>query len=195
MNERTFRPENAFKLEDPERYVWLPPADVVSALHLRPEMTAVDIGAGTGYFAIPMAEAVGSGGKVIAVDFQKEMLEFLAGKLRLDGMPGNIELVRGEATRTTLSSDCADLVFLANVWHELDDHSAALTEARRILHHDGRIAILDWRPHAGDPPGPPAGHRIAPDEIRRILEGEGWGPGESLKIGKYHYLLIARPGD
>ena len=40
-------------------------------------MTALEIGCGMGYFTIPMAEMVGSGGKVIAADLQPQMLDGL----------------------------------------------------------------------------------------------------------------------
>jgi protein-L-isoaspartate O-methyltransferase len=57
-NDRTFRVSEVHKLEDPERLQWLPVDDVISALALRSEMTVADIGAGTGYFAIPIARVV-----------------------------------------------------------------------------------------------------------------------------------------
>ncbi len=31
MGERLFRPQDAYKVEDPERLIWLPPADVIQA--------------------------------------------------------------------------------------------------------------------------------------------------------------------
>jgi FkbM family methyltransferase len=55
-------------------------------------MHVADIGAGTGYFAIPIARAVGVGGKVYAVDLQPEMLDKLREKLTRPDAPRNIEL-------------------------------------------------------------------------------------------------------
>lgn len=72
-------------------------------------------------------------GKVYAIDLQLEMLNMLRGKLERPDAPPNIELVRGQASKTMLASKCADVVLIANVWHELDDHEAALQEAARIL--------------------------------------------------------------
>ena len=68
-----------------------------------------------------------------AVDLQPEMLNKLREKLAGPDAPRNIELVRGAASKTTLPSMCADFVFVANVWHEVEDHAAALQEAARIL--------------------------------------------------------------
>ena len=43
--------------------------------------TIADVGAGTGYFSLPLAQAVGPQGKIYAVDAQEEMLSLLRQKL------------------------------------------------------------------------------------------------------------------
>ena len=191
MNERTFDAKDAHRLEDPERLKWLPPAEVVAQLQLEAGMTIADVGAGTGYFALPMARMVGEKGKVLAVDFQQEMLDRLHQKIHESGSSGNIELVRGEAVRTALPDRSVDMVFLANVWHELDDLAAVLAEAKRILQPGGRIAILDWRPDVIQPPGPPLSHRIAPASVAVMLRQEGWERESTCNIGAYNYLVTA----
>ena len=147
MHERRFDPSRAHLLDDPERKKWLPPGEIIAALHLRQEESVVDIGAGTGYFAIPMAAAVGSAGHVFAVDVSAKMLERFRSRLTEAGVE-NVECVEGEASSTGLASGSADVVFMANVWHEFDDHAAVIGEARRLLRRGGRIAVLDWRPDA-----------------------------------------------
>lgn len=132
-NERTFKVTDVHKLEDPERLQWLPPDDAVRLLKLSNGMTLADIGAGTGYFAIPFARAVAPCGQVFAVDPQPEMLAILRDKLREPDKPSNILVIQGTATATQLPSVCCEVVFLANVWHELDDHRAALREAARVV--------------------------------------------------------------
>jgi SAM-dependent methyltransferase len=94
-----FRHEDAQKLDDPERKKSLPVDVVVSRLGLHPGARVADVGAGTGYFAIPMAHAVGSRGRVFAVDVQPEMLD----QLRRRAEPNlPLAFVEGEATGTTL---------------------------------------------------------------------------------------------
>src|ERR1017187_5352581 len=145
MGDRLFKPQDAHKLEDPERQVWLPVADVIRSSAIRPGMHVADIGAGTGYFAIPIARAVGVGGKVYAVDLQSEMLDKLGEKLVGSDALRNIELVRGEASETTLPSRSVDVGFLANVWHEVEDPAAALQEAARILAPGGSLCWIGAR--------------------------------------------------
>ena len=142
MNERTFLASNAHWLDDPARLTWMPPREVVSALELKAGMMIADIGCGTGYFAIPFAREVAPDGHVFAVDMQPGMLEILGKKSRIEGAPSNISLHDGEAISTGLAANSCDLVFLGNIWHELDHALAVLNEARRILHPGGRIAIL-----------------------------------------------------
>ena len=193
MSERLFKAQDAHKLEDPERQIWLPVADVIRASAIRSGMRVADIGAGTGYFAIPIARAVGIGGKVHAVDLQPEMLNMLREKLTGPDAPPNIELVRGEAGKTTLPSRCADVVFVANVWHELEDHAAALQEAARILVPGGALALLDWRPDTGSPPGPPLDHRLPAADLLQFFLKSGWTAAEPMNIGSYSYFITARP--
>lgn len=192
MSDKLFHHGHAHKLEDPERRRWLPPAEVVAALELEAGHKVVDVGAGTGYFAVPMAGEIGAQGKVWAVDVQPEMLEHLRGKLTLPGAPSNVELVHGDAAATTLPDASADLVFLANVWHEVEDPQAVQREVRRLLGPGGRIAVLDWRPDAEQPPGPPLEHRVAADAVAALLADNSWHVQVSREIGRYSYLVIAR---
>ncbi len=191
MNERTFQAQHAHRLEDPERLTWLPPAEILSTLQLHQGMNVADVGAGTGYFSLPIADGIGETGKVYAVDFQEGMLEHFRQKLQRKGSPKNIRLIHGDAAATTLPGQSVDLVFLANVWHELDDHTAVLVEAMRILRPSGRIAILDWRPDVVQPPGPPLAHRIAPDAVAETLQREGWMLESMRNVGVYAYLMQA----
>ena len=174
MNERTFSASDAHKLEDPERLTWLPPKEIIGSLELKPGMTVADIGAGTGYWALPIAKAIGSDGKVYAVDFQTGMLDLLGKKLLEPNAPVNVSPVHGLATHTTLPSSCVDLVFMASLWHELDDHALVLKEAARLLGKDGRLAILDWRTNVSFPPGPPIEHRVASSAVAETLRSNGW---------------------
>jgi len=193
MGERLFKPQDAHKLEDPEREIWLPVADVIRALAIRPGMHVADVGAGTGYFAVPIARAVGVGGKVYAVDLQLEMLNKLREKLTEPDAPHNIELVRGEASGTTLPSRSVDVVFLANVWHEVEDPAAALQEAARILTPGGSLVLLDWRSDTSPPPGPPADHRLPAADVLQSLLENGWTTDGPAHIGHYSYFIGATP--
>jgi ubiquinone/menaquinone biosynthesis C-methylase UbiE len=170
----------------------MPPEDVMRILGLTSGLRVADVGAGSGFFAIPFARAIAPA-RLFAVDLQPEMLEILRTKLEQPGAPRNIELVRGAASATHLGTASCDLVFLGNVWHELDDRPAALRESARILAPGGRVAILDWRADRPQPPGPPVEHRIAAGEAASTLTSAGWTVSKTADIGQYSYLIAASP--
>lgn len=191
MSDRLFDPAKADKLEDPERVRWLPPAEVLAAIAPAGGAVIADVGAGTGYFALPLARAVGPAGRVVAVDLQPVMLERLAAKLTGGEAPGNVAPLVGRAAALPLADRSCDALLLANLWHEFDDPAAVAREARRVVWPGGRLVVLDWRPDVDRPPGPPIDHRIAPDACRAILDGAGWTTRPTRGIGPFSWLVIA----
>ncbi len=188
MEDRQFPVSKAHRLDSPERLLWLPPAEVIAALAVRPGETVADIGAGTGYFSLPLARAVGAKGKVYAVDAQPEMLELLRQKIKGDG-PSNLETIAARADCIPLPDAGCNLVFLANVWHEFADRAAVLRESARILRPGGRIAILDWRPDVESPGGPPRAHRLTPQSASDELRSAGFRPAAGSNVGLYSWLV------
>ena len=191
MHERRFAASQAHRLDDPQRQAWLPPAEVLNALARRSGETVADVGAGTGYFTLPLARAVGPDGKVYAVDAQTEMLTWLKSKLDREGL-ANVELVHAEADQTGLPEASCNLYFLANVWHELEDCGAVAREARRVLKAVGRIAILDWRPDVNPENGPPLAHRLDPSHAANHLHAAGFELAVTVTIGRYSWLVQAK---
>jgi ubiquinone/menaquinone biosynthesis C-methylase UbiE len=187
---KLFDPASAHKLEDPERLTFMPPHEVVDLLGIEHGSSVADIGAGTGYFALPIAVA-SAPGRVYAVDLQPDMLKLLDQKLGAPGAPDNIQLVEGDAAATTLADASVDIVLLANMWHEVDDHAAVVREVARILRPGGRVGILDWRPDVDRPPGPPLEYRVPANEVARTLEEHSWRVTVNRAVGTYTYLLIA----
>ena len=191
MRDRVFDASQVHRLEAKERLEWMPPGEILGWLDLRPGMMIADIGAGTGYFAIPIAQAITPGGRVFAVDLQPELLEVLRGKLAKPDAPANIVLLQGTASSTGLADGSCDLALLANVWHELDDDAAAVAELERILKPEGRMAVLDWRPDVERPPGPPLEHRVPARQVQQFLQSHGKRMHAVRNVGQYSYLILA----
>jgi ubiquinone/menaquinone biosynthesis C-methylase UbiE len=191
MNDRVFKHAHAHKLEDPDRLKWLPPTEVLSRLHIAKGARVADVGSGTGYFADPLAKAVGHAGEVLAVDLQPEMLELLRQKLEKPGAPKNISLQLGPASQLPLADNSVNLAFYANIWHELDDPEAAFREATRVTVTKGSIAILDWRRDKESPPGPPQEHRIPAETVLNFLQSKGCKRVACYNIGEFSYMVTA----
>ena len=188
MHDKRFPASEAHRLDDPARQFWLPPAEVLGALRLRSGDTIADVGAGTGYFSLPLAQAAGAEGKVYAVDAQEEMLALLRQKLH-ESSVSNVELIHAEAESTALPSACCNLVFLANVWHEFADRTAVLQESFRILKHRGHIAIVDWRPDVERENGPPLDHRLEASNAVTLLRSTGFHQVTNVNVGQYSWLV------
>ncbi|MBW4039589.1 MAG: methyltransferase domain-containing protein [Acidobacteria bacterium] len=193
MNERTFSSSQAHRLDAAERKEWLPIAGVLDRLALRPGMRVADIGAGTGYFSLPIAEDVGPDGVVFAVDVQPEMLAFIEEKLKAAGA-SNVRCSVGEAVRTGLKEKNCDLILMSYLWHELDDVDIVLLEAQRILADGGSIAIVDWKPGVVRPPGPPLEQRIAVEQVAESLQKAGFGVRSAENMGPFGYMIVGGCG-
>jgi precorrin-6B methylase 2 len=101
MNDRRFPASQAQRLDNPERLLRLPPAEVIGALAVQAGQTIADVGAGTGYFSLPLSRAVCAAGKVYAIDAQTEMHSLLREKVD-SACVRNVELMHAEADQTSL---------------------------------------------------------------------------------------------
>ena len=87
---------------------------LVTALQLKPGMVVADIGAGTGYLARRMAAAVTSGGKVLAVDVQPEMVAMLQATVRQSGLT-QVQPLLGADDDVKLPASSVDLAIMVDV--------------------------------------------------------------------------------
>ncbi len=188
MHGKRFPASEAHRLDNPDRLQWLPPDQVLAMLAVRAGEVVADVGAGTGYFTLPIARAVSPGGSVWAVDAQEGMLAILQRKLEETSVL-NVSLVHAEADRTGLPASTIDLFLLANLWHEIEDHAAVLREVKRVVRPGGRLAILDWRTDVAPEPGPPMEHRLSGTTTLASLIGEGFERATVRTVGLYSWLV------
>jgi SAM-dependent methyltransferase len=66
----------AWALDNPLRRWLHNPQKILEGL-VQPGQTVLDLGCGPGYFSLALARMVGANGRVVAVDLQPEMLEFV----------------------------------------------------------------------------------------------------------------------
>ncbi|HLG97946.1 MAG TPA: class I SAM-dependent methyltransferase [Bryobacteraceae bacterium] len=132
-------------LVEAERNGWQRPTDVLHALNLHRGNVVVDLGSGSGYFALKMSPIVGRGGQVLAVDLRKLSLTFLSIRAAMR-TPHNIRIVHAELNDPHLPSDGADAVLISNAYHEFQNPQLMLDFVYRSLHAGGRLVILDRGP-------------------------------------------------
>jgi ubiquinone/menaquinone biosynthesis C-methylase UbiE len=116
--------------------------------YIRNNSTIADIGAGTGYLAIPLSNL---GHKIHAIEPNLDMREALHSKIQ----DQNIITHDAKAQRTGLESESVDSIVLGNVAHWLDGNEErnrdCLKEFSRILKKDGTIAVFSLCPSIKNP--------------------------------------------
>ena len=111
--------------------------------------TIVDVGAGTGSFAIALA-AARPDAAVLAIDGDADVLERARRKPGAD----RVEWRQGLAGALPLATGQADVIVMSLLLHHLepDPKRAALTDARAALRPGGWLHVADWgRPRGALP--------------------------------------------
>ena len=160
-----FNPEHAKKLDNEKRRKMLPPNEIIQYLQLESNDSVVDLGAGTGYFTIPIAKSVA---KVIAVDISNKMLNILKENL-LEESITNVELIEHRIEKIPLHDNAVHKIIASLVMHEVNDLEQTLEEMKRILKPSGKVLIIEWEKKETES-GPPMEERLLSAEFKRILE-------------------------
>ena len=111
-----------------------------SVLRPEPGERILEIGPGTGYYTLDMAEWVGPEGKVEIFDLQQEFLDHTVGRAAERGL-ANVAPTQGDATALPYEDDSMDAVVLTAVLGEIPDPVAALREIGRVLMPTGRLVV------------------------------------------------------
>ena len=167
--------EWAKAFDDPKRAEWQKPDEVVKALALKPDMKVVDLGAGTGYFAVRLARELPAG-VVYAIDLEPKMVAYLAERAKALALP-NMKALRGSATSANLPEP-VDLVLLVNVFHHIDGRSSYFRNIAKSLKSGGRIAIIETTPEA--PAGPPRAMRMSATQVEAEMKAAGYSRKQRL---------------
>ena len=128
---------------------WLQPPDkIIERSGIKPGMTVLDLGCGSGAFTPFVARVVGEQGKVYAIDIQPAMLKQLERKLAKAENQDikNIELKQASAYHLPFEDEALDLVYMVTVLQEIPDRGRALREIRRVLKPGGILAVTEFLP-------------------------------------------------
>jgi ubiquinone/menaquinone biosynthesis C-methylase UbiE len=106
----------------------------------QPGERILEIGPGTGYYTLDMAEWVGPDGVVDIFDIQQEFLDHTMQSAEQSGLT-NIVPTQGDATELPHGDDSIDAVVLTAVLGEIPDRAAALREIARVLRPGGRLVV------------------------------------------------------
>jgi ubiquinone/menaquinone biosynthesis C-methylase UbiE len=184
-----FDSKNKHKLDNEQRRKLLPPEQTLIKLGLNKGDIIADIGCGIGYFTIPASKIVGDSGKIFAMDIIPEMLQDVEIKVNENNI-SNIETILTEENDLKLKDDKITFAFISNVLHEANEKENFLTEIKRIISPDGRIAIVEWQ-KINSKFGPPIDHRLDKVDLIKILDTLEFSNISTIDIGVNFYGLIA----
>jgi len=175
-------------LDDPARDAYQKPDEVLKALALREGEVVADIGAGSGYFALRFARAVGDSGRVYAVDVSPDMVRHLNHRLRDAGVR-NVVTVLSDPDDPLLPDASVDRFVIVDTWHHIEDQPKYLGLLKRMLKPGGQVVHIDF--HKRDlPVGPPVGMKIAREDLVKQMEAAGFRLAAEHGFLPYQYFLV-----
>jgi ArsR family transcriptional regulator len=104
----------------------------------------LDLGTGTGRILELVAPRAS---RAVGIDLNGEMLTLARARIERAALP-HVQVRRGDLFQLPYGDQSFDLITVHQVLHYLEDPSAAVSEAARVLKPGGRLVIADFAPHA-----------------------------------------------
>ena len=179
-------------LERRERETEEKPQLVIDALEIKPGQTIADLGAGSGYYSFRIAPLVGPTGKVLAIDIEPTMLDVIAQRASREHV-ANIATVRSSARDPNLAPHSVDLLFMVDVYHELEYPYEVMSRVREALKPGGRVALVEYR--AEDPAVQikPV-HKMSEAQVRREMQAAGFRHVKTVRTLPLQHLILFAAG-
>jgi ubiquinone/menaquinone biosynthesis C-methylase UbiE len=160
-------------------------------LPLEPDDVVADMGAGTGYFSLPIAARVPAG-KVLAVDIQQEMLDIIDRRVA-EAKIANIETLRATERDPRLPAGTVDLALFVDAYHEFAWPLEVMTAVVAGLKPGGRVVLIEYR--ANDPlvPIKPL-HTMTEAQARAEMAAVGleWVETRAI-LPIQHFMIFRKP--
>jgi ubiquinone/menaquinone biosynthesis C-methylase UbiE len=183
--------QGASWLDREERDIEEAPDKALDAIGIAKGSTVADVGAGSGYMTVRMAERVGPGGRVYGTDIQPQMLTMLRQRLDREGI-SNVTLVQGAVDDPKLPPAALDLILLVDVYHEFSEPQKMLRGMRAALKPTGRLVLLEYKKE--DPSIPiRLEHKMTVAEAKLEVEAEGFRLARvGTELPRQHILVFTR---
>jgi ubiquinone/menaquinone biosynthesis C-methylase UbiE len=169
------------------------PDKIMSSLAIQPGEVAADIGAGSGYFTVRAAAAVGGTGRVIATDIRQQMLDYIEARL-LEGGIDNVELLKVGPEDPGLPGGEIDTVLMVDVMHYVKDRADYAKKLRPALASGGRVVVIDFRydPEAEREFAPHPEQQVPREVLDREMAEAGFEVAKDFDFLPEQYFVIYR---
>jgi demethylmenaquinone methyltransferase / 2-methoxy-6-polyprenyl-1,4-benzoquinol methylase len=116
--------------------------DTMKKMNVQKGEKALDVCCGTADWSIALAEAVGESGKVVGLDFSKNMLKIGEEKIK-DRKLKQVELVHGNAMELPFADNSFDYVTIGFGLRNVPDYLQVLKEMHRVVKPGGLAVCLE----------------------------------------------------
>lgn len=116
--------------------------DVMKRMQVKKGAMALDVCTGTGDWAIAMSQAVGEEGKVIGLDFSKNMLK-IAHEKKENANVTQLDLIQGNAMELPFEDNTFDYVTIGFGLRNVPDYDTVLKEMYRVVKKGGQVVCLE----------------------------------------------------
>ncbi len=166
------------------------PTRAVEALRLKSGMVVADVGAGSGYYTVRLARAVGRTGRVYATDLQPGMLDLIRARVVREKLT-NVTLVQGTASDPQLPDATFDMILMVDVYHELSGPQAFVARLKQALKPDGRLVLIEFRAEDLNVPIQ-AVHKMSVAQIQQELAADGFVIDRVLDVLPWQHIVVLR---
>ena len=165
---------------------------IIVAAGIEPDMDVADVGAGTGLLTVLMAERVGPGGSVVAVDIVPEFVHHIRRRADAQGLH-NVHPHLGSERSVKLPTNSVDLVFVCDTYHHFEYPLNMVDSIWRALRDDGELVVIDFRRVEGESSDWVMGHVRAGQEVFTLeIESMGFELIEEIDLLEQNYMLRFR---
>jgi ubiquinone/menaquinone biosynthesis C-methylase UbiE len=173
-----------YLLASPIRKLFQNPNKILTP-YVKKNMTVLDIGSAMGFFSLPLAEMVGSNGKVICVDLQEKMLLKLKARTQKKNLFERIETRKCSQDSLCLNGLDNQIDFALAFWmiHEVPDQKRFFKEVFASLKNKGHLLVAE-----------PSGH-VNKEDFQKtvsIAEEIGFKSVSNPKIAGGHSILLQK---
>ena len=183
----------ALWLDRPERNVEELPNRLFDVLDLNPSAVVADIGSGTGFFTLLLAETLPHG-RVYSVEVLPTLIDTLAARSARLGFR-NVTPVLGTEMSPNLPQNKMDLALIVASYHEFTYPREMIQSILDSLKPGARLVVVEYRLE-DETIGVSDAHRMSEAQIRKEIESVGlvWRETRDV-LPQQHVMIFNRPRD
>ena len=162
--------------------------EVMELAGLKPGDSVADVGAGSGYYTVRLARAVGPKGRVLAEDIVPATRDALSERVQREKLD-NVAVKLGTPDNPMLPDQSFDRIFLIHMYHEVQSPYAFLWHLRDSLKPDGLVIVVDSDRATKR-------HGIPPKQLQCEFAAVGYRPAKASALtgGEAYFMAFRAAG-